>query len=228
MVQNVESSVTSMLHCSSVMKKDILIRKGTPHDSDDFASLIVISSPTLFPAVFGAKAGNILKALFCHRHNLFSFQHCHFIEVGGRIAGMTLSYDWQAANRERLKTGLLLLKYMKTQLLTRLSTLLEAHTVLSKIGDGEYYVSNLAVYPDHRNLGLGTRLLVQTENEAKKFGAGRVVLEVEADNQDAIQLYEKNGYAVARELEEIAASKKTFKFLQMSKLITPIPRNAAT
>jgi len=141
---------------------------------------------------------------------------------------MTLSYDWQAANRERLKTGLLLLKYMKTQLLTRLSTLLEAHTVLSKIGDGEYYVSNLAVYPDHRNLGLGTRLLVQTENEAKKFGAGRVVLEVEADNQDAIQLYEKNGYAVARELEEIAASKKTFKFLQMSKLITPIPRNAAT
>jgi len=165
--------------------------------------------------------------LFCHSHNLFSFQHCHFIEVDGRNAGMMLSYDWRTANRERLKTGLLLLKYMKTQLLTRLSTLLEAHTVLSKIGDGEYYISNLAVYPEHRNLGLGTRLLVEAEDEAKEFGAGRVVLEVEADNQDAVQLYEKVGYDVARELEQIAASKGIFKFLQMSKLIIPLPRSDA-
>jgi len=235
-----------MLHCSglSIMRKHILIRRGTLHDSDDFASLIVISSPTLFPAVFGAEAGNILKALFRHRHNLFGFQHCHFIEVGGKNAGMMLSYDWQAANRERLKTGLLLLKYMKTQVLIQLSTLLEAHTVLSKIGDGEYYVSNLAIYPEHRGLGLGTRLLVEAKDEAKKFGAGRVVLEVEdeaekfgagrvaleveTDNRDAIRLYEKIGYAVARELEEIRAGKETFKFLRMSKLTVPVPRSDAT
>ena len=216
-----------MLHCSglSIMRKHILIRRGTLHDSDDFASLILISSPTLFPAVFGAEAGNILKALFRHRHNPFSFQHCLFIEVGGKNAGMMLSYDWQTANRERLKTGLLLLKYMKTQVLIRLSTLLETHTVLSKIGDGEYYVSNLAIYPEHRGLGLGTRLLVEAEDEAKKFGAGRVVLEVETDNRDAIRLYEKIGYAVARELEEIRAGRETFKFLRMSKLTAPVPRS---
>ena len=218
-----------MLHSSSVMKKDIFIRKGTTHDADDFANLIVISTTTLPPAVFGAKAGSILKTLFCHRHNLFSFQHCHFIEIGGRNAGMMLSYDWRAAKQEWLKTGLLLLKYMKTQILTRLSILLEAHNVLGKIGDGEYYISNLAVYPEHRNLGLGTRLLVEAEGEAKKFGTGRVVLEVEADNQGAVQLYEKVGYTVARELEEIAASKEifNFKFLKMSKLLAPVPRSDA-
>ena len=210
------------------MREGILIRSGIPHDSNDFARLIMLSSPTFLPAVFGTKASDILKSLFCHRHNLFSFQHCYFIKVSGRNAGMVLSYDWQTAKRERFKTGLLLLNHMKTQLLTQLSTLLRTETIMSKVRDGEYYISNLAVYPEYRNLGLGTRLLLKAEDEARKSGASKAVLDVEADNESAIRLYEKIGYTAVRKVE-IKAGKETFKFLRMAKLIPSMSgSNAAT
>ena len=151
------------------MRKGILVYNSTPHDSDDFANLLMLSSPRLFPALLGTKASDILKSLFRHRHNLFSFQHCCFIKMGSRNAGMALSYDWQTARQERLRTGLLLFKYLKAKLFARLFTILRVNTVLGEIEDGEYYISNLAVYPEYQGKGLGTRLLLMAEDKANPF-----------------------------------------------------------
>ena len=123
--------------------------------------------------------------------------------------------------RDRLKTGLLLFKYLKAGLFARLSTLLRVNATLGEIEDGEYYISNLAVYPEYQGKGLGTRLLRMAEDKAREFGASRIVLDVEAGNKDAIRLYKKIGYTVATELREIGVGKERLRFLRMIKLLAP-------
>ncbi|MQB10505.1 N-acetyltransferase [Agrobacterium sp. ICMP 6402] len=53
----------------------------------------------------------------------------------------------------------------------------------------------MGILPAYRDKGLGTRLMRQTLDAASKLGLHRVELSVHADNQRAIALYEKIGFA---------------------------------
>ena len=205
------------------MDRGILVRTATPRDSEDFGSLVLLSGPSLFPMVLGVNAKSIIESLFGHPRTLFSLEHAHFIEVDGRNAGMILSYDWRAQKQEQLKTGFLLLTHMKAWLLAQLPLLLRANSVLSRVGTNEYYVSNVAVYPEYRGLGFGTRLLEKVEDEASRLGADRIVLDVEVDNRDAIRLYGKVGYGIVRKPRELVGSSETLSFFRMSKAIPGFP-----
>lgn len=55
-------------------------------------------------------------------------------------------------------------------------------------------VQTLAVAPDERGQGIGSTLLEALLAEAWRRGAAAVHLEVRADNQAAIQLYEQHGF----------------------------------
>ena len=54
------------------------------------------------------------------------------------------------------------------------------------------------VDPDHRNQGIGTKLVDAAEREAGKQGRPRVALSVDASNRDAIRLYERLCYKLWR------------------------------
>lgn len=62
---------------------------------------------------------------------------------------------------------------------------------------GEWEIENLAIEPDARRRGLGTRLLVQFLDYAKAHGATAVFLEVRESNQAARALYEKWAFVEA-------------------------------
>ena len=53
----------------------ITIRKGVPADSLDFAELVLLSSPNLFPALYGRNVGSLLQRLYGQRRNLFGYEH---------------------------------------------------------------------------------------------------------------------------------------------------------
>ena len=57
------------------------------------------------------------------------------------------------------------------------------------------YVQTIGVTATHQRRGVGTALLVALLDEADAHGARHVDLEVRADNQNAIELYEKHGFA---------------------------------
>src|SRR4051812_17553812 len=57
------------------------------------------------------------------------------------------------------------------------------------------YVQTIAVAPAWQGKGLGTRLLETLLAEADRRGCRQVDLEVRADNETAIQLYERHGFA---------------------------------
>jgi len=179
--------------------KRIRLRKARSADAADFAELVLMSAPGLFPAIWGDGANDILQYLFLRLRNLFSFEHTIFAESDGARAGMLLGYDRTIMKKEDVRTGLLLMKRMRFGFLFRLPTMLKSERVFGGIRDGEYYVSNLAVFPACRRTGAGTKLLLEAEEEAKRNGMVRMIVDVDADNSGGQSLYRRTGYSVARE-----------------------------
>lgn len=58
----------------------------------------------------------------------------------------------------------------------------------------EGYITNIAVFPEHRNQGVGTALLNRVFSLASDLGLSFVSLEVRVSNLNAISLYEKSGF----------------------------------
>ncbi len=196
---------------------NIIIRKGFPEDAQNGSNLISLSAPGFFPAIFGSGATSVIQNLFCQRKNLFSFEHSYFIEVDGKKAGMIFGYDGKAEREEGWRTGLLMINYMKLGFFARIPSLLKALRAAERIEDNEYYISNLAVYPEFRGINLGTKLLLKIEEEAKSGGAQKMALDVDVKNQGAIRLYNRLGYTIVGKPRRAKISRKVFTFFRMCK-----------
>ena len=58
----------------------------------------------------------------------------------------------------------------------------------------EAHITNLAVHPDYRNRGIGSKLLGFLLEKAKNLGANAATLEVRTSNKAGQRLYEKWGF----------------------------------
>jgi len=196
----------------------ITIRRGALEDSKNFAELMLISAP-YFVILLGNKIEAVLQNIFRCRSNLFSFEHVYFAEVDGEKTGMILGYDWQVKKRESLRTGFLLFKEIGVSILCKFSTLMKFNATLGKVCDGEYYISNIAIYPQYRGEGLGKRLILEAERAVKTVGAEKMVLDVEKENIGAINFYRKFGYKVIKEFSISLQRNKILNFYRMTKQI---------
>ncbi len=198
-------------------KANIVIRKGHPEDAPDFANLALLSGPILFPAIFGSGVKGVMQNLFRQRRNLFSFEHSYFIEVDDTKAGMVLGYEWKTQMGEEWRTGLLLIKFMKLGFFARILSLLRALSIGGRTKDDEYYISNVAVYPEFRGNHLGTNLLLKMEEEAKRCGAEKIAMDVKTDNQGAIKLYNRLSYSIVGKPRRAKINGESFVFFRMCK-----------
>ncbi|MCK4309110.1 MAG: GNAT family N-acetyltransferase [Candidatus Atribacteria bacterium] len=198
---------------------NIITRKGRAEDAQDFSHLILLSAPTFFPQLFASNAVEVIRNLFQQPGNLFSFEHSYFIEVNSKRAGMVLGYNWKQKRREELYTGLLLVKYLKWSLFSRIFYLLKAQNIVGKVAENEYYLSNIAVYPEYRGLGLGTKLLLEIERESRKTGSNKIVLDVDTSNERALKLYERLGYIIEKRAPCFKINKETFDFFRMYRIL---------
>ena len=62
----------------------------------------------------------------------------------------------------------------------------------------EAHITNLAVHPDYRNRGIGTKFLGFLLEKAKNLGAKTATLEVRSSNKAGQRLYEKWGFSKVR------------------------------
>ncbi len=133
---------------------------------------------------------------------------------------MILGYDWKIKKRENLRTGLLLFRSVGISILNKLPLLLRFNSTVGSLCEGEYYISNVAVYPQYRGMGIGKRLLLEAEYEARRFKVGRMVLDVEKENIRAINFYRRLGYEIIGEYIIPLKGSKTLRFYRMSKDIS--------
>lgn len=65
---------------------------------------------------------------------------------------------------------------------------------LKIMATGTWYISAVAIYPEHRGKGFGTRLLAEGENVARSAGNDRLTLMVGSFNAGAYRLYQRFGF----------------------------------
>lgn len=61
----------------------------------------------------------------------------------------------------------------------------------------EIHINNVAVLPEYRGRGVGTRLMRRVLTEGRRLGATRATLEVRASNEAARRFYEGLGFRAA-------------------------------
>jgi len=105
---------------------------------------------------------------------------------------------------------------MELNFIKRLPLFLKVRDVTGWVNREEHYISNVAVYPEYRGMGIGTDLIAKVEMKARKNGAKKVVLDVEVENLKAIKLYKKLGYAIVKE-SSIRVPGELFYFYRMYK-----------
>lgn len=70
---------------------------------------------------------------------------------------------------------------------------------INPVVDGpEGWIGGIGIHPQHRNLGIGTRLMLEAEKNLRARGVREVSLEVIEGNDGALRLYQKLGYVATR------------------------------
>lgn len=74
-------------------------------------------------------------------------------------------------------------------------------TISTTVRDHELWVTAFTVEPGYRRSGIGTNLLKWAQNEAVKNNQTEVLLDVESDNEEALNLYKKAGFNVKGQVD---------------------------
>ena len=104
-------------------------------------------------------------------------------EYNGEMAGMLTAYDGRRYHAMKERTMQLIKEYYGT----------EYPEMEDEAQSGEYYLDSLAVWPQHRGIGMGRALLERGIAEGLRLGL-KVTLAVEPGNKKAQSLYSSLGF----------------------------------
>ena len=113
--------------------------------------------------------------------SVFSYRSCTIVEINNKIAGMLVAYPMHVD-----------------------PDYLEEDPVLAPVSrleeDNSYYICGMALFPEYRGKGIGTRLLKKAEKDCAIAALNKLSLVCFEQNTNAMCLYQKNGYReIARE-----------------------------
>lgn len=160
-------------------------RPATPDDASALAELINFAGEGMpfylweKRAEPGESAWDVGKARALRTEGAFSYRNAFVSEVGGNVAAMLLGYG---------------LPEEPGAIADDMPPMFVPLQELENIAPGSWYVNVLAVYPDHRGKGFGTRLLRLSEELARKEGRRSMSIIVADANTGARRLYERCGY----------------------------------
>jgi len=161
-------------------------RRATPNDARAIAELIDIAGKGIPSLLWEDEAAEGETPL----------------EVGARLverSGYSLSYENAVVGEEGGRVTSLLLGCVDNTEATVLADAPEiAHPLirLHRQAPGRWHVHALAVVPERRGRGLGTRLLRLVDALAADEGVTETSLTVAEQNQAACRLYDREGYRV--------------------------------
>lgn len=114
----------------------------------------------------------------------FSYKNCIVAESEGKTAGMMVAFPMDGPDEP--------------------GTGGETDPVLAPYGGleryGSYYISGMALFPEYRGMGIGTKFLEIAEEKAAQHSLLQLSLIVFEDNEGALRLYKRHGfYEIMRE-----------------------------
>jgi len=159
----------------------VMFRPARRRDCAAIAALYRISSDGVADYIWTRLAGpgeDILavgRRRYEREDSVFSYRNCTLVEVDGGIAGMVVAFP------------------MHTD-----PGYVEADPVLAPYSrleqDNSYYICGMALFPEYRGRGIGSRLLALAEEHGRADGFGTVSLIVFEQNTGALRLYLRAGF----------------------------------
>lgn len=166
---------------------DLHFRPATKADCGKIAALYRISSDGVADYIWTKHAApreDILefgRKRYEREGSAFSYENCTVVEIDGQVAGMLVAFPMYV-DPSAVEDDPVLAPYSKLE------------------EDNSYYICGMALFPEFRGRGVGTRLLSLAEQHAVEKGFEKLSLIVFEQNTGARQLYGRSGYVeVARE-----------------------------
>ncbi len=165
-------------------QKEVQLRAARREDSRAIAELFRISSggvadyiwQLLKPEYPGLDLLDIGEQRYAREGVNFSCQNCTIAEHDGAVLGMLHAYEMNEPGEP--ESDPVLRPYAELEAL------------------GSLYISGVALYPEYRGLGIGTRLMNAALLTAKERGIEKLSLIAFEQNQGSWQLYLRLGYDV--------------------------------
>lgn len=163
------------------------IRPARKEDCGAIAALYSISSDGVADYIWTklAQPGEDILTIGRRRYeregSSLSYQNCWVVEREGKIIGILVAFPMHV-DPSRVESDPVLVPYSKLK------------------EDNSYYICGIALFPEFRGAGIGTKLLSLAEQHALDKGFRKLSLLVFEQNAGAKRLYERTGYSeVARE-----------------------------
>ncbi|MDA2918393.1 GNAT family N-acetyltransferase [Desulfobacterota bacterium AH_259_B03_O07] len=108
----------------------------------------------------------------------FSYQNCTVAEIGGEIVGMIAAFPMETleSNDGEMDVDPVLAPYSKLE------------------QPNSYWIGGMAVFPEYRRKGYGSKFLEIAEQQAKDLGLSLLSLIVFEQNEGAKRLYDRHVY----------------------------------
>lgn len=171
----------------------ITVRGARAEDAHDLAKLIDIAGEGIPSCLWArtARSGETPLDVGVARARRdsggFSYRNALVAVLNGRVAGMVLGYMVTAPTEED--------RAALPELPEPIRPMVELEQLPESVGS--FYVNALAVRPGLRGYGIGSRLLAAAEQRAATLGCDRMTIQVFSQNQGALALYRRSGYATA-------------------------------
>jgi ribosomal protein S18 acetylase RimI-like enzyme len=173
------------------MSLEYTIRAATRDDAREIAKLIAISSDGVAEIEWHEEADiehcdplDIGERTYQNPQGDYSFNNATIFEINGEVAGMLLAFSLPEAeprnteNRPAADDENVFAPYIYLE------------------EPNSWYICGVALYPQHRGHGLGTRLMDLANEQAKENELTILSLVAFDQNKGAVNLYDKLGYTV--------------------------------
>lgn len=151
------------------------------------------------------KVEGTFRTLWRQENNRFSHQYAYEAQMDGKTLGMITCYPIPVLNRlpwptfkqllSLRKLGLIIYNILNIKMFYSMITMKEGE-------DDEFHIGTIALLPESRGLGVGTRLLEFAEEQACLQGFAKFSLTVKKENHLAIKLYQRIGYQITGEINK--------------------------
>jgi ribosomal protein S18 acetylase RimI-like enzyme len=168
----------------------VVFRPARKEECRTIARLYSISSDGLSDYIWTSLAGpgedilDVGEKRYSNEELLFSYKNCLVAEHEGGIMGMLVAFPMHLPENPGADA--------------EIDPVLIPYTILEK--DNSYYIMGVAVFPEYRGKGIGTRFLELAAGKALEYGLPQLSLIVFEQNEGAKRLYERHGfYEIMRE-----------------------------
>jgi ribosomal protein S18 acetylase RimI-like enzyme len=204
------------------MTSRIAIRPARPDDAPLAAAVFRLSLDHLADYLFGAdgRATEVaLMRLFSQDAGRFGYSPSFVAELNHQPLGMLVAFPGADVNRLNLSIAKHLPRALGWGTFGFVARGLTLAGGIEAEAD-EYYVSNLGVLPAAQGRGLGKRLLLHADGQARALGLAKCSLLVAPHNKMALRLYKRQGYEIVFTKHD---KNPIYSYHRMVKTLMPLP-----